>query len=228
MMPATSRRGPAAFTLIELLITVGIIAILASIAVPNLLYAQTRAKAARVTSDLRTLATAIESYTVDYNLPPLDWNVYRGDPQWQGMAPGTSGILHPGFADGNSMHPGLTTPVAYVANCWITDPFVAGESLERIPFDQQKYSYNWFQPDPLRGAHPNTDYAPQKYADHYGYWRLGSVGPDQDFYNGAAGPYVPSRVYDATNGILSSGNIWRSHKEPQVRSRPELDVVIDP
>ncbi len=225
MFPA---KRAAAFTLIELLIVVAIIAILASIAVPNLLYAQTRAKAARVVSDLRTLATAIEAYSADYNLPPLDWHVTRGDPMWPGMNVNTSGILHPGYADPTGVHPGLTTPVAYVTNCWITDPFVAGESLERIPFDQQKYSYNWFAPETLRGAHPNTDYAVQKYSDYYGYWRLGSVGPDQDYYNGAASPYVPSRVYDATNGILSSGNIWRSQKESQVRARPELDSVIDP
>jgi prepilin-type N-terminal cleavage/methylation domain-containing protein len=217
-----------AFTLIELLITVAIIAILASIAVPNFLYAQTRTKMARVSSDLRTLATAIEAYTADYNLPPLDWKVSRGDPMYEGMAPSTSGILHPGYSRADGVHAGLTTPVAYVSDCWVTDPFVKGESLERIPFDQQKYSYNWFAPENLRGAVPNTDYAIQKYADYYGCWRLGSIGPDQDYYNGSASPYVASRVYDATNGILSSGNIWRSQKEAQVRSRPELDVVIDP
>jgi prepilin-type N-terminal cleavage/methylation domain-containing protein len=50
------------FTLIELLIVVAIIAILAAIAVPNFLEAQVRAKVARVKSDHRTMATAIESY----------------------------------------------------------------------------------------------------------------------------------------------------------------------
>jgi len=217
-----------AFTLIELLITVAIIAILASIAVPNLMYASTRAKTARVQSDLRTLATAIEAYTVDHNLPPLDWKVTRGDPMYEGMNSSTSGILHPGYAAPDGVHAGLTTPVAYVTDCWVTDPFVKGESLDRIPFDQQKYSYNWFEPQSLRGATPNTDYALQNYSSYYGYWRLGSIGPDQDYFNGSASVYVASRVYDPTNGILSSGNIWRSHKEPDVRWRPELDALIDP
>ncbi len=48
-----------AFTLIELLIVVAIIAILAAIAVPNFLEAQTRAKVARVYADQRSIATAI-------------------------------------------------------------------------------------------------------------------------------------------------------------------------
>jgi len=62
------------FTLIELLIVVAIIAILAAIAVPNFLEAQTRAKVARVKNDFRTLATAIEAYSVDWNrmAPGLD------------------------------------------------------------------------------------------------------------------------------------------------------------
>ncbi len=60
-------RKQGAFTLIELLIVVAIIAILAAIAVPNFLEAQTRAKVSRAKSDMRTLATALESYYVDNN-----------------------------------------------------------------------------------------------------------------------------------------------------------------
>ena len=56
------------FTLIELLIVVAIIAILAAIAVPNFLEAQTRAKVSRVKNDLRSVATALESYFVDFNM----------------------------------------------------------------------------------------------------------------------------------------------------------------
>jgi type II secretion system protein G len=56
-----------AFTLIELLIVVAIIAILAAIAVPNFLEAQVRAKVARAKTDLRTMTTGLETYRVDYN-----------------------------------------------------------------------------------------------------------------------------------------------------------------
>src|SRR5437773_12166494 len=78
--PRVSRERNA-FTLIELLIVVAIIAILAAIAVPNFLEAQTRAKVSRVKSDLRSYATAVESYTVDNNKVPREHNDgwYPGD-----------------------------------------------------------------------------------------------------------------------------------------------------
>jgi len=65
-----------AFTLIELLIVVAIIAILAAIALPNFLEAQTRSKVARVQSEQRTLAIALEAYCCEHNhYPPssLEW-----------------------------------------------------------------------------------------------------------------------------------------------------------
>lgn len=59
------------FTLIELLIVVAIIAILAAIAVPNFLEAQTRSKVSRVAADMRSTGTALESYAVDNNHYPV-------------------------------------------------------------------------------------------------------------------------------------------------------------
>src|SRR5262245_22376813 len=70
------------FTLIELLMVVGIIAILALIALPNLLDAQTRAKVSRSKSDMRTIATALEGYCVDNNryVPNYDSGIYQPRP----------------------------------------------------------------------------------------------------------------------------------------------------
>src|SRR5690242_5547440 len=67
-----------AFTLIELLIVVAIIAILAAIAVPNFLEAQIRSKVARVKADLRSTALAMESYRIDTNKYVVDEQLLQG------------------------------------------------------------------------------------------------------------------------------------------------------
>ena len=95
-----------AFTLIELLIVVAIIAILAAIAVPNFLEAQIRAKVSRSKTDIRSIATAFEAYRVDSNnYPPF--SLQRG------------GLVS------------LTTPIAYISSV-PSDAF--GKHLPRDTF----------------------------------------------------------------------------------------------
>lgn len=57
--------------MIELLIVVAIIGILAAVAVPNFFRAQERALMASGASNYHTIATALQSYLVDYNTLPL-------------------------------------------------------------------------------------------------------------------------------------------------------------
>jgi prepilin-type N-terminal cleavage/methylation domain-containing protein len=117
-----------AFTLIELLIVVAIIAILAAIAVPNFLEAQTRAKVARVKADMRTVATAIESYSIDYNEPPLGYfevQLWRS-PNGKNYNPWHYQCWEP-WGDQESHYwkvwAQMTTPIAYITSV-PTDPFV--------------------------------------------------------------------------------------------------------
>ncbi len=120
------RRG---FTLIELLIVVAIIAILAAIAVPNFLEAQTRAKVSRVKADLRTLVTGLESYRVDHNrYPEGSDNPAKWDPAYAAffgpLATGyyTLASRQPGTAIAGRDFATLTTPVAYLTSV-LSDPF---------------------------------------------------------------------------------------------------------
>ena len=64
-------RKQSGFTLIELLIVVAIIGIIAAIAIPNLLNAIDRGKQKRSMADMRSLGTAVESYSVDVNFYPI-------------------------------------------------------------------------------------------------------------------------------------------------------------
>jgi len=101
----------SAFTLIELLIVVAIIAILAMIAVPNFLEAQIRAKVSRAKSDMRSMAVAWDAYHVDWNSYPDDQD------NW----------LTPATQDGFRQ---VTTPVAYITSI-PSDPFFSGWGLSR-------------------------------------------------------------------------------------------------
>jgi prepilin-type N-terminal cleavage/methylation domain-containing protein len=59
-----NRRG---FTLVEIMIVVAIIALLASIAVPNFLRARKRSQATKIMEDLRQLDNANDQYAIENN-----------------------------------------------------------------------------------------------------------------------------------------------------------------
>ena len=65
-----ARRRQAGFTLIELLIVVAIIGLIAAIAIPNLRNAMNKAKQGRTLADMRTIGSALETYSIDNNLYP--------------------------------------------------------------------------------------------------------------------------------------------------------------
>jgi len=175
---AAPRRG--AFTLIELLIVVAIIAILALIAVPNFLEAQTRAKVSRSNTDLRTYATALEAYHID-------WNSYVNDhdSHFTNYSPEQNGFTK------------LTTPIAYMTSL-PHDPFgwprpqsshrnvavyYEGGSGEDNPPNQRRSAYL------VLGIGPDQD---------------DSTDGNDDF------PFTNAMTsYDPTNGSISRGDIYR-------------------
>jgi len=69
MKPNKLSRRRGAFTLVEIMIVVAIIALLASIAVPGFLRARKRAQASRIVNDLRHLDAAIDQYALEMSKP---------------------------------------------------------------------------------------------------------------------------------------------------------------
>jgi prepilin-type N-terminal cleavage/methylation domain-containing protein len=190
-----------AFTLIELLIVVAVIAILAAIAVPNFIEAQARAQVSREMNDMRTIATGLESYMVDHGeYPPhgeiLNANTNPSDP----IFPATQA----GLATVEFVSPLLTTPIAYLSE-YPQDPF-----LRRQP-DEMMRAYGYIQSEQMRDImiSKNIPFLTEqagKIIDTHGFWRLYAAGPDSVKGEGKQG--IP---YDPTNGTLSRGDIVRSH-----------------
>jgi prepilin-type N-terminal cleavage/methylation domain-containing protein len=71
-----------AFTLVEIMIVVAIIALLAAIAVPGFLRARKRAQASRILNDLRLIDSAVDQYAIETNkmsgatVNTVDWTNY--------------------------------------------------------------------------------------------------------------------------------------------------------
>ena len=77
-----------AFTLVEIMIVVAIIALLAAIAVPGFLRARKRSQASRILNDLRMIDSALDQYAIENNkksnapVGTADWTSYikKGSP----------------------------------------------------------------------------------------------------------------------------------------------------
>jgi len=213
------KQNGRAFTLIELLIVVAIIAILAAIAVPNFLEAQVRSKVARAKADMRSIATAVEAYTVDYNRPPLGY-------RWEISTEYTqvTGIDNNGNVPSSAharFRASMTTPVAYISE-WPKDAFAEGGTIRQIPENEtylaaiispwyryEDYMCTWWNSATVRGM---------------GYtWATGSPGPTRYNYinlgralsgviNHSSQPGLKYYPYDPTNGTISMGLIIRTNK----------------
>lgn len=209
-------RNNAGFTLIELLIVVAIIGILAAIAIPNFLNAQTRAKVARAKADMRSISTALEAYTVDYNKYPTD------------------GINYPRLLDELKIPNVLTTPVGYITNVSIPDPFRNDDRL--VPsttntdlFKRYEYiNFKWSYLDPHKPDYP-LGYYPERGSIYiygndsfngYGVWKIASFGPDRESSPSSVieDLWSISVIYDPTNGTISGGDIVRCQKYADMRT----------
>lgn len=186
-----------AFTLIELLIVVAIITILAAIAVPNFLEAQTRSKVSRLMTDIRSIVVAMETYRVDNNR--------HLNPAWPEPEPtnsaGTGGHLKMLLRDGTiarMIGSQLTTPVSYISDIPY-DPFwagVAAHHFESIKDLAVLLSYDLTHTAIFGYTRPAIR------REQYEGWWFTSPGPNQSVW-----AHDRSTIYDPTNGTISNGDI---------------------
>lgn len=191
-----------AFTLVELLVVIAVILILVGIALPNFLAAQTRSKIARVSSDMRTVATALEEYQVDYHRYPT--------------------MISPGFTGGVAPLAGsdlkwwyvpdsLSTPIPYLSNAGLQCPF-GGNYARTSDFPGEIWRRYGYENIPeliaKAGQFPilKTRYGHPKTITWSGDWRLQCVGPDRE--------WDPNIMYSPTNGLVTRGDIIRTQKSP--------------
>ncbi len=227
-------KNTRAFTLIELLIVVAIIAILAAIAIPNFLEAQTRAKVARVASDLRTIATGIESYRVDNNRTPPAANF-----QGNSLRVFWAGTNINGVPVGS-----ITTPIAYLTSV-PADPFETFVSSGvntrpgTLPFGYEKAGFGLEGTGPfpdgpfqVKGSGGFVVQVPSDYKENginangpvngfvrdewetptpYALWSIGPSGdlPPRRSGDSATSRYIVDGRYDPTNGTVSVGYLIR-------------------
>jgi len=211
-----------AFTLIELLIVVAIIAILAAIAVPNFLEAQTRSKISRAQADMRSQATAIEAYRIDNN---------RYNPGYMTIRQGANVYAQTYFpTQPEDRLPYawkyLTTPIAYMTSTLI-DPFTVGDyEFDRLSVKGSNGIEYWYDDYQQYGWAPagQSGYVYSRFLRivNRGYvWSISSGGPEkrtQQMWMALDGEDLAAAnghiifPYDPSNGTISEGFVARTSR----------------
>lgn len=189
------RRGrkQRGLSLVELLVTVGILGILASLATVHFLHAQVRSKVAKAHSELRVYRDGVLAYNSDYNkLPRMTIDVMPYYDRYEGKG-------NPFHAIRTTLGSWVTTPIAYLSEFDKLHPFDRGAGDPSIVM--RTYGYHERERSHLLGLGPDR-------FDQAGWGKGG------DFYLACPGPAgwkdlpLPRPVYDPTNGVVSDGFLF--------------------
>ncbi len=188
-------RSTRGFTLIELLIVIAIILILISIALPNFLEAQIRAKVARAKGEIKALSTAMQSYFLDFNIYPCETEADMYSTKWNRF---------------NRGHLWLTSPIKYIGSI-PADPFASMAHTDTATMGGgriQTYETGGIEPHPLN--HPMG----KKCLNCMLTWAMWSKGPSAELEGGQVvsgdNAHIGGRDirnYSPTNGTSSRGPI---------------------
>lgn len=165
-----------------------------------------RAEVSQARSDMRALATVLESYFIDHGAYPVGRPLQNFTERKERLKKiGGENLLGPEPGMGRSLH-GLTTPFAYIKT-------IPMDKYSNAPRPRLFYMGRFFTRSHDRGIVPYSYYVEGNA------WILFSAGPDLDYdihpvsdfeYDG----WEPTaslllKSYDPTNGVASSGDIFR-------------------
>src|SRR3989338_5621125 len=122
-------RSERGFTLVEIMIVVAIIALLAAIAIPNVLRGRTTANESAAIGNLRAIMSSVEMYRSVNNVYPLDIAANTWVVAMYGACPGGAGAPTPDFGPPsfcNTMAGGTTAATGLVQGYKWTYTGVAG------------------------------------------------------------------------------------------------------
>lgn len=185
------------FTLIELLVVIAIILILIAIALPNFLEAQTRAKLVRVEADMRTIATAVESYYIDRRVYPYI---------------SLASLEYTHLTDGFRL---LTSPIPYLQSLPLDPFFLLPNEQGILGTTGPNYKFNSTTPIPYPGLTRSHN------VDAYMIYSFGPDFDDGSSFGSHIWPFTqvedpcdyPSSSnltsYSPTNGTRSLGDVFR-------------------